>query len=160
MTTPRTLGIVAALALAATIAGIIALTAGASSEQDITLVVRYDTSSLKTDDIAPRGRSVGDQIFFTGTLTRSGKPAGRLEDMDVAIDRKIEGVARWATLLLPDGTIVAAGAGGNKAASGWRPSDTDALAILGGTKTHAGATGEIAVRDLPNGTQQLTVKLR
>ena len=159
MTRPTTLSIVAAFALAAIVAGIAVLTAGASSAQSFTLVVRYDKSSFKTDEVAPKGTSVGDQFFFTGALTRNGKPAGRLEDMDVVVDRRIEGFARWATLLLPEGTIVAAGGGGNRGASGWHPTAEDRLAILGGTRAYAGATGEITVRDLPNGTQRLTVDL-
>jgi len=97
MTTRRTLGIVAAFALAAIVAGISVVTAGASSERSFTLLVRYDKSSFETDDVAPKGISVGDQFFFTGALTRDGKPAGRLEDMDVVIDPRIEGFARWAT---------------------------------------------------------------
>ncbi|MCL4289090.1 MAG: hypothetical protein KJ051_02335 [Thermoleophilia bacterium] len=159
MTTRRTLGIVAAFVLTAIVAGIPVLTAGASSERSFTLLVRYDKSSFETDDVAPKGTSVGDQFFFTGALTRDGKPAGRLEDMDVVIDPRIEGFARWATLLLPEGTIVAAGGGGNRGASGWHPPAEDSLAILGGTRAYAGATGEITVRDRPDGTQRLTISL-
>jgi hypothetical protein len=134
--------------------------AGTSGKQQFTLLVRYEKSSFKTDEVAPKGPSVGDQFFFTGALTRNGKPAGRLEDMDVGIDGRIQGFARWATLLLPEGTIVAAGGGGNKASSGWKPSAEDRLAILGGTRAYAGATGEITMHDLPDGTQRLTVGLR
>jgi len=61
MTRP-TLSIVAAFALAAIVAGIAVLTAGASSGRSFTLVVRYDKSSFKTDDVAPKGNSVGDQF--------------------------------------------------------------------------------------------------
>ena len=160
MTTKTTPGITAALALAASIAGTSVLTAKANPDQRFTLIVHYEKSSFRTDDIAPKGHTVGDQMFFTGALTQNGEPAGRLEDMDIAIDRQIEGFARWATLLLPQGTIIAAGGGGNKGASGWHPSAADRLAVLGGTSAYAGATGEITVRDLRDGTQQLTVTLR
>ena len=159
MTPRRTLATVSLLALATLVAGASMLTAGTPSARSITLVVHYEPKSFKTDDVAPKGTSAGDQTFFTGTLTRNGKSAGRLEDMDIAIDRQIQGFARWATLLLPEGTIVAAGAGGNKSATGWHPSATDTLAVLGGTKAYNGATGEITIRDRADGTQRLTITL-
>lgn len=160
MTPRRVLATISLLTLATLIAGVSLLPAGATSTHTITLVVRYESTSFTTDDVLPKGSSAGDQTFFTGTLTRKGKPSGRLEDMDIAIDRQIQGFARWATLLLPEGTIVAAGAGGNTSATGWHHSATDKLAVLGGTNAYSGATGEIAVRDLPNGQQRLTITLR
>ena len=160
MTPRRFLATVSSLTLATLVAGVSLLTAGTTSARTITLVVHYESTSFKTDDVLPKGNSAGDQTFFSGALTRNGKPSGRLEDMDIAIDRQIQGFARWATLLLPEGTIVAAGAGGNKSATGWHHSATDKLAVLGGTNTYSGATGEIAIRDLPNGQQRLTITLR
>jgi hypothetical protein len=165
MTSRRTLAAAAALALAALVAGVSMLAANtgsahASSARTITLVTHYEQASLRTDDVAPKGQSVGDQIFFSGSLVRGGKPAGRLEDVDVTIDARIEGVMRSVTLLLPDGTIVAAGAGGNKGATGWHPSASDAIAVIGGTGAYRGASGEIVAHDLPNESQRLTVTLR
>ena len=133
--------------------------AGTTAPQRLVLVASYDKSSFVTDDVPPKGRSVGDQTFFSASLTRAGVPTGRLEDMDVAIDRRIQGLTRWITLLLPNGTIVAAGGGGNRGASGWKPEASDRFAVLGGTKSYEGVRGEIVVRDLPDGKQQLTIDL-
>ena len=133
--------------------------ASATAPHRLVLIATYEKGSFVTDDVPPKGRSAGDQTFFSAALTRGGVAAGRLEDMDVGIDRRIQGVARWITLLLPDGTIVAAGGGGNRGASGWKPDASDRFAVLGGTKSYEGVRGEIVVGDLPDGKQQLTIDL-
>jgi len=75
------------------------------------------------------------------------------------MDSRIQGVIRSMTLLLPEGTIVVAGDGGNRGASGWKPASADRFAVLGGTGTYEGARGEIVGRDLSDVKQQLTVDL-
>jgi hypothetical protein len=159
MTVRRTWLGVSLLACAALAAVASVRAADTTAPHRLVLTATYEKSSFVTDDVPPKGRSVGDQTFFSASLTRAGVPTGRLEDMDVAIDRRIQGLTRWITLLLPDGTIVAAGGGGNRGASGWKPEASDRFAVLGGTKAYEGARGEIVVRDLPDEKQQLTVDL-
>ena len=124
--------------VAAAIAGVVALaaaglSAGGGATRSLVLDVRFEKASFVTEDVAPKGRSVGDTYTFSGSITRAGKPFGRYEDVDFNVDGKIQGFVRTAMLLLPDGTIAVQGGGGNRGASGWQPPARDRLAIVGGT---------------------------
>ena len=92
-------------AVAATLAAVLGAAfvaraaSSAPSRSTIELVATFDEKTLVTDDVAPTGRSVGDQITFTADITRAGKPAGRAEFLDIAIDdiaidERIEDVLR------------------------------------------------------------------
>jgi hypothetical protein len=149
---------------AATIAGVMALvaaglSAGGGSTRSLVLDVRLEKTSFVTDDVAPKGRSVGDTYTFSGSVTRANKPFGRYEDVDVSVDGKIQGFVRTAMLLLPDGTIAVQGGGGNVAANGWKPGANDELAVVGGTGAYAGVSGTLRPDDLSDSVMRLTIKL-
>ena len=150
--------------VAAAIAGVVALvaaglSAGGGATRSFMLDVRLDKTSLVTDDVAPKGRSVGDTYVFSGSITRAGKPFGRYEEVDVAVDGKIQGVVRTAMLLLPDGTIAVQGGGGNVGASGWKPRANDELAVVGGTDAYGGVSGTLRPEDVSDSVMRLTIKL-
>jgi len=149
---------------AAAAAGVLALvtagiSAGGGTARTLVLEVRVEKASFVGNDIAPKGHSAGDTFTFSGSVTRAGKAFGRYEDVDVAVDEKIQGVVRNAALLLPDGTLVIQGAGGNVAASGWKPSVGDAFAVVGGTGAYAGARGTVHPKDLSDSVLRLTIQL-
>lgn len=150
--------------VAATVACAIALvaaglSAGGGATRSLVLDVRFDKTSFVTDDVSPKGRSVGDTYVFSGSITRAGKPFGRYEDVDVTVDGKIQGVVRTAMLLLPDGTIAVQGGGGNVGASGWKPGANDALAVVGGTGAYAGVRGTLRAVELSEPVMRFTIKL-
>lgn len=150
--------------VAATVACAIALvaaglSAGGGATRSLVLDVRFDKTSFVTDDVAPKGRSVGDTYVFSGSVTRAGKPFGRYEDVDVSVDGRIQGVVRTAMLLLPDGTIAVQGGGGNVGATGWKPGANDEFAVVGGTGSYAGARGTLRPENLSDSVMRLTVRL-
>ena len=160
---PTTLTLAATAALAvAGIGAAAALALPAGGPRTITLVSEIEPASLVTDDVAPLGKrpTVGDRFIYTTALTRGGRPAGRGESVDTAIDAKIQGVLRVTVLLLPDGTITAAGATGNTPAGGWRPEKATRLAITGGTGAYTGATGTLTQADVDDTHQRLTLVVR
>ena len=149
--------------VAAALAGVVALvatglSAGGGATRSLVLDVRFEKRSLVTDDVAPKGRSVGDTYTFSGSITRAGKPFGRYEDVDFNIDRRIQGLVRTAMLLLSDGTLAVQGGGGNVGASGWKPGANLELAVVGGTGAYAGARGTVRVVELGR-VMRLTVQL-
>jgi hypothetical protein len=136
-----------------------ALSAGGGAGRSLVLNVRIEPASFTTSDIAPKGRSAGDTTTFSGAVTRAGKPFGRYEDVDIGIDQRIQGVLRHAVLLLPDGSLVIEGGGGNVAAGGWTPKPSDVFAVVGGTGAYAGRTGTARMKDLGGTTLQLTIEV-
>jgi hypothetical protein len=123
------------------------------------LDVRFEKTSFVTDDVAPRGRSVGDTWVYSGAVTRAGAPFGRYEGVDVGIDGKIQGFVRTAMLLLSDGTIAVQGGGGNVGANGWKPGANDELAVVGGTGAYAGVRGTLRAVELSDPVMRFTIKL-
>jgi len=150
--------------VAAAIAGAIALvaaglSAGGGATRTLVLDVRFEKTSFVTDDVAPKGRSVGDTWVYSGAVTRAGAAFGRYEGVDVGVDGKIQGFVRTAMLLLSDGTIAVQGGGGNVGASGWKPGAKDELAVVGGTGAYAGVRGTLHVVELSDPVMRFTIKL-
>jgi len=150
--------------VAAVIAGVVALvaaglSAGGGAARSLVLDVRFEKTSFVTDDLAPKGRSVGDTYVFSGSISRAGKPFGRYEGVDVSVDGKIQGFVRTAMLLLSDGTIAVQGGGGNVGANGWKPSANDELAVVGGTGAYAGVRGTLRAVELGGPVIRLTIRL-
>ena len=148
--------------LAALAAGAAVMKADAGNARHFVLTATYVKASFKTDDVKPTGRSIGDQFSFTAALKRGATPYGRLEDVDVSVDATIQGLTRTVTLLLQNGTIVAMGGAGSKAASGLpKPAADTVLAVVGGTGAYRSARGEVTedAGDDAGLTQHLTVDL-
>ena len=150
--------------VAAVIVGVVALvaaglSAGGGAARSLVLDVRFEKTSFVTDDLAPKGRSVGDTYVFSGSISRTGKPFGRYEGVDVSVDGKIQGFVRTAMLLLSDGTIAVQGGGGNVGASGWKPGANDELAVVGGTRAYAGMRGTLRAVELGGPVMRLTIQL-
>lgn len=157
MTARRTL-------VAGAVAGVLALvaaglSAGGGATRPLVLDVRFEKASFVTDDVAPKGRSVGDTWVYSGAVTRAGAPFGRYEGVDVGVDRKIQGFVRTAMLLLSNGTIAVQGGGGNVGAGGWKPGANDELAVVGGTGAYAGVRGTLRAVELSDPVMRFTIKL-
>ena len=137
------------------------LSAGGGATRSLVLDVRFEKTSFVTDDVAPKGRSVGDTWVYSAAVTRAGAPFGRYEGVDVGVDGKIQGFVRTAMLLLSDGTIAVQGGGGNVGASGWKPGATenDDLAVVGGTGAYAGVRGTLRAVELSDPVMRFTIML-
>ena len=157
MTARRAFAAAAAVGAIALVAA--GLSAGGSTARTLVLEVRFEKTSFVTDDVAPKGQSLGDTWVYSGAVTRAGEPFGRYEGVDVGVDGKIQGFVRTSMLLLSDGTIAVQGGGGNVGASGWKPGAKDELAVVGGTGAYAGVRGTLHAVELSDPVMRFTIKL-
>jgi hypothetical protein len=100
---------------------------------------------------SPQGPGIGDVVVLTQSLTRGGKPAGRVHDVAVAVDAKRHLFQANGSLVLSGGTIEYAGL--------VHQTPHFVMAITGGTGRYQGASGRIAF-DFPDSRQLLTVTLK
>jgi hypothetical protein len=146
---------------AAAVASAVPLAAAPAAPSDsFTLLASLDRHSMVRVDAPPKGISTGDVFVFSTSLRRAGKPDGRAEFVQTAVDPRYRGISMRADLLLADGTLELQGAGlARRAPGGAKPSSQTDMAIVGGTGAYTRASG--SVRLVPNGptTQRLVVDL-
>lgn len=140
-----------ALACAATVT--VATTAAAQAPPPLRFLAVGDT--FHPVDRGKKGASAGDVNISTGrlyagTTTSSEQRAGRLEIVCTAIDAR-------ARHFLCD--VVARTRDGEIHASGHIDRERSHLAVLGGTGTYTGASGELTVQMRPRGRLSLTYDL-
>jgi hypothetical protein len=136
-----------------------ATSAPAAPSGSLTVTAKLDTKSLVTVDAArPKGRSAGDTVTFSATLIRDGKPAGRGEFAQTLVDNRYQGIAIQGELLLPEGTIALQGGGvGKRAPGGAAPSSETDMAVVGGTRAYAGASGTARMTDAGRTVQRVDI---
>jgi hypothetical protein len=142
-----------ALICAVVVAALLATWAVAASGSDTAASAAASTRNLtatkpevKQLDNRPKGISVGDEFLISATLTEGSATVGRLEFVQHVIDKKYQGIEEVVTLVLPDGTIDAIGAGFNKTPAGLTAAQNPtALGIVGGPGAYVGAKGELTI---------------
>ena len=121
----------------------------------------FDPKSMVQLDNGKKGDSAGDVTLGAAALRRSGKPYGRLELVDYAVDAPYEGGMQFLTLFLPRGTLTVQGGGVNKKVPGaGRSGTTEEFAVTGGTSDYVGASGTIRVQHRDGGKDRIIVRLR
>ncbi len=120
----------------------------------------FDPKSMVQIDNAPKGESAGDVTAGAAALLRAGQPYGRLELLDYAVDGPYEGALRFATLLLPRGTLTIQAGGVNKPIPGaGRTGMSEEFAITGGTGRYSRASGTMTVRHGDDGKDRVVLRL-
>lgn len=162
LTTPRRRLIAAAAALASVPALVVAaqpLTATGSTAGAETLTFRSKGATFRFIDIAPKGEhpTAGDSLVLTNGLYKSGDRIGTLHATCV-VTRRVAKPGRTPLLCqgvyrLPGGDLFGPAAiAGN--------SDRVRVAITGGTRKYAGASGEAVEDSVGGNVVQVTVTLQ
>jgi hypothetical protein len=144
--------VIAALAVAS--AGLSTAAGQTTGPTTLTLTARVDNNSFAIHKAKPKSthHNPGDVMTFAIALVKDGKPFGRVEATQLAVDGRYQAVSFHYTLLLADGTVEILGAGVDKQAPGTpKPSDADPAAIVGGTGAYDGARGSFILREGPHG---------
>lgn len=131
---------------------------GSSGIPDLTLASQPPVGT--TVDTGAAGDSIGDILVFNATVTKDGKPFGRLYGTKLLValpgqDGALKGIGlhqNQLTFVLSDGTIQVGGvqdypvggAKGKKVPPATRP-------ITGGTGAYAGASGVLTTTELDAG---------
>src|SRR4051812_15398012 len=63
----------------------------------------FDAGSTAEVDVGRKGESAGDYVVGAADLERGGKPFGRLEIVDYALDERYEGSMKLGTMFLACG---------------------------------------------------------
>jgi hypothetical protein len=127
----------------------------------LVLDTAFDPSSMVQIDNAKPGESAGDVTLGAAALRHRGRPYGRLELVDYAVDGRYEGAMQFVTLFLPRGTLAVQGGGVGKAIRGaGRVGRTEVLAITGGTGGYANASGTVSIEHGRNGKDRIVVRVR
>lgn len=129
------------------------------SDRTISLTARTDFKSIHTQDLPPKGPSLGDQTVSSATLLADGRRVGRFEGVSTAVDKRYEGISHRFTLLFADGTIEVAGAGTGRRAPGLPDPDDQLLSIVGGTGAYSGASGSYHHRYSNDIVTHITLRL-
>lgn len=147
--------LLAVAALATIGAGPAAAGSSAVAAETVVIHVRSVLTGRSVEDVAPKNAfGKGDAVVMTDALSnvlpQFGKPKGARIGVDVArVTFVREGVSRIVGLTtFPDGTVRIEG---TLTPSGAR------VRVVGGTGRYAGATGTVAVRDLPQEGQAVNV---
>ncbi len=101
-------------------------------------------------DASPHGPGIGDMLVLTQSLTKGGKPAGRIHDVAVGVDGKRNLFQANGSIVLRGGTVEYAGL--------VKQTSHFVMAVTGGTGKYVGASGEVAF-DFPGHKQKITVTL-
>ena len=147
--------LLAFVALGAVGAGPAAAAGRAASAETLVIHVKSVLTGRSVKDVAPRNAfGKGDEVVMSdglsNVLPQFGKPKGARIGVDVArVTYVREGVSRIVGITtFPDGTVRFEG---TVSAAGSR------VRVVGGTGRYAGATGTVAVRDLPRAGQAINV---
>jgi len=146
-----------ALCLAAASAALVAAVAGASGSATPTSLRLFSVELPKTEvyvDNGKKGESPGDMILFAERLhrgSRSGPVVGRLEVVCTFVSER--GSRCHGTLILANGTLEAAG---RVVFAGPRVR----LPVVGGTKSYAGARGELIITEVTDSTDRYDITLQ
>lgn len=154
-TTPLRLALTVLLAAVAVGAGPAAAAGRAASAETVVIHVKSVLTGRSVEDVAPKNAfGKGDEVVMSDTLSnvlpQFGKPKGARIGADVArVTYVREGVSRIVGVTtFPDGTVRIEG---TLTTTGAR------VRVVGGTGRYAGATGTVAVRDLPQEGQAINV---
>ena len=120
----------------------------------------FDAGSTAEVDGGRKGESAGDYVVGAADLERAGKPFGRLEIVDYALDERYEGSMKLGTMFLPRGTLALQGGGFNRRVPGARNPAVEELAIVGGTGAYDSAHGSVEVRPSKDGNARLSVRVK
>jgi hypothetical protein len=120
----------------------------------------FDEGSTAEVDNGRKGESAGDYVVGAADLERAGKPYGRLEIVDYAVDERYEGSMKLGTMFLPQGTLALQGGGFNRCVPGARNPAVEELAVVGGTGAYDSAHGSVEVRSSKDGNARLTVRVK
>lgn len=153
MTTKRTFVLGAGVtAIAAAVS--VPLLAGSAAATTQSIMVRMHQVSDKTVDAPPHGFSAGDNEVQATRLTAGGKTVG-WETGNCLTTRVAKTADQLCTFVfhLSGGEIAATGA----VRSGPSGPGTFALAITGGTKTYAAATGQVIAKAGNRGPVPVTI---
>jgi hypothetical protein len=120
----------------------------------------FDAGSSAEVDIGRKGESPGDYVVGAADLERAGKPFGRLEIVDYALDERYEGSMKLGTMFLARGTVALQGGGFNRRVPGARNPAVEELAIVGGTGAYRSAHGTVEVRPSNDGNARLIVRVK
>lgn len=145
----------AALALGVVIGSVsIASAAPSSTAQTLTLIAVDDPKREVYIDAGAKGEGPGDVLIFSELLHRRsarGEAVGRSEIVCIVVSRA--GFRCEGTLLLPAGRLEA----GGFVAFGNTPRFS--VAILGGTRSYAGARGELVITSLGERRDRYVIRL-
>ena len=128
--------------------GVVAMTLGIFSFQDASPQATGQTLNLNfpksqpdaISDLAPKGPSIGDVLYFTGALTdEAGAKAGHLFAEASSFAKGGGLVQMTATLALHQGSLNAVGE------LNLQSNDQGTLSIVGGTGDHEGARGSAVI---------------
>jgi|1186.fasta_scaffold765998_2 hypothetical protein len=120
----------------------------------------FDAGSSAEIDIGRKGESAGDYVVGAADLERAGKPFGRLEIVDYALDERYEGSMKLGTMFLPRGMLALQGGGFNRRVPGARSPAVEELAVVGGTGAYRSAHGIVEVRPSKDGNARLIVRVK
>src|SRR4051795_8838465 len=120
----------------------------------------FDAGSTAEVDIGRQGESPGDYVVGAADLRRAGKPFGRLEIVDYALDERYEGSMKLGTMFLPRGMLALQGGGFNRRVPGARSPAVEELAVVGGTGAYRSAHGIVEVRSSKDGNARLIVRVK
>ena len=153
------LAVVAVLVCAAAVGALVVLRTadGAPGVASLTMTVRFDPKSLHTLDLSPKGPSAGDMSVYSATLSRGGRPVGRLEGETTAADPLYQGDVSTQYLVLRDGTVAVVGGGQSGAPGVGRPDSRIFDSIVGGSGRFAGAGGWVTVKDISDSVELMTL---
>ena len=152
--------LISAAAATAVASAVPLASAPAVPSASFTLVATLDRHSLVRVDTRPKGTSPGDVFVFSTSLRRDGRPDGRAEFVQTAVDPRYRGVSMHADLLLSNGTLELQGAGlSRRAPGGAKPTSQTDMAIVGGTGAFAGASGSVKLVPAGRTTQRLEIAL-
>jgi hypothetical protein len=136
-----------------------AATSEPRSGRTISLTAITDRQSVHTEDVRPKGPSMGDQIVWSARLLSNRRVVGRFEAVSTAVDKRYEGISHRFTLLLADGTIEVSGAGPGRRIPGLPNQEDQEIAIVGGTGAYSGASGSYQMRYSNDRITHITLRL-
>ncbi len=120
----------------------------------------FDAGSSAEVDVGRKGESAGDYVVGAADLERAGKPFGRIEVVDYALDERYEGSMKLGTMFLPRGMLALQGGGFNRRVPGARNPAVEELAVVGGTSAYRSAHGSVEVRPTKDGNARLIVRVK
>ena len=142
--------VVAVLVVAVAVgSGALATASSTGTAQTMTLTTVDIPKSEKYVDVGAKGESVGDTLIFRETLQRNGRKAGSISIMCVTTSRATSRC--WGTMRMPEGTLEAAG--------DVLFAKTFSLPVVGGTRTYAGTSGELAITQLTEKKDRYVIEL-
>jgi hypothetical protein len=106
---------------------------------------------VKQIDIAPHGRSLGDQFLAAISLRRNGGLQGRAMVHCTINDQTFAGQQCTVDLVLRDGLITAKAAGLDRRLPHHTSLPGDVYAVSGGTGAYEGATGMLTIHHPSHG---------